>query len=236
MKDMPEHLENREATLLLYVADELGPQDRAALELRLSREPDLRADLEQLRAALTSASDAIHRLDELSPPPVSDSATIRKATRMIREWQGQRLQSVRQESVVERSLRFPWWTYPLATAAAVVLALFVWWTNLDNLAVIRTTSTFEQSREWPMVGAPGFVRGQGFGLGLGSLAPQDFDDLPVNEEALARSLEHSFDNGESLLEEAVAGDHLQRAENEILTLWDRRSDFPDTLFVSDTDQ
>ncbi len=32
-------------------------------------------------------------------------------------------------AAVESRLAFPWWCYPLATAAAVVFALVVWWGN-----------------------------------------------------------------------------------------------------------
>lgn len=51
--------------LSAYLAGELGETDAAELELRLARDPDLAADLEDMRALL----EGLARLDDVEPPP-----------------------------------------------------------------------------------------------------------------------------------------------------------------------
>jgi hypothetical protein len=47
------------------------------------------------------------------------------------QWHARRLASPT-EATPAPTLRYPWWSYPLAAAASVVLAFLVWWGNTDR--------------------------------------------------------------------------------------------------------
>ncbi|HEV2296773.1 MAG TPA: hypothetical protein VGR35_23225 [Tepidisphaeraceae bacterium] len=125
MQSLLHQLEN-DAILLLYMDDELSAVDRAEVEQMLGSDAGLRADLERLRglrdetAAILAAADASARL------PVSENVAVRRATRMIWQWQLEKAHAAPVEQPL-RELRFPWWSYPLTTAAALLIAFLVWW-------------------------------------------------------------------------------------------------------------
>jgi hypothetical protein len=131
MQSVLEQLKSDESLLLMYMADELSGEDRAQLEARLEREPDLRAQLEQVRALNDSVADAITGLDSSMRLPVSEGVAVRKVVRVMRQWQSDRMAPRPPEEPVDQ-LRFPWWSYPLATAAAVLIAFIVWWGAQDG--------------------------------------------------------------------------------------------------------
>jgi hypothetical protein len=49
----------------------------------------------------------------------------------MREWQAERVARPPAEPE-QPSLRYPWWAYPLAAAASVVIAFVVWWGNSER--------------------------------------------------------------------------------------------------------
>jgi hypothetical protein len=130
-------LENNDAVLLMYLADELAAEDRAEVERMLAVDADLRGQLERLGAAHDSVSAALAQDDRAARLAVSEAAAVRRLGRAMRQWNARRLAAapvpVRQTS----SLRYPWWTYPLAAAASVVIAFLVWWGNTDSTIVTR---------------------------------------------------------------------------------------------------
>lgn len=234
-----QHLENNEAVLLMYLAGELSPEASAEVEQMLDGNPSMRADLEALRRNCASAEQVLERLDALTVPPIPDAVAIRQATRLMKQWQAEQCHAARKQRAAAaaaaetRSLRFPWWSYPLATAAAIALALLVWWTNLDNLrqpATLSSTSSYADGvHGW---GPAGF-----FASGLGTFGDDVLHDDPAPAEDLwAENLERSFDRSDEMLNDAVLDAGLLKAEQELAAIWNRHSDFPDALFVQVADQ
>jgi hypothetical protein len=128
MTSLLHQLENNEAILLMYVADELSAEDRADVEQQLATDGSLRAELERVRALQTSSFATLGDLDANTRLPVSEGVAVRRATRMIRQWQVDHATATPPEEEKDE-LRFPWWSYPLTTAAAVMIAFLVWWGN-----------------------------------------------------------------------------------------------------------
>src|SRR5688500_528987 len=91
MRSLLDHLEDHDAVLLMYLADELPAEDRARVEQMLASDPALAGRLEHLRAAQDAVDVAIARADATHPLPGSESAGVRQVGRMIRNWQAQRL-------------------------------------------------------------------------------------------------------------------------------------------------
>src|SRR5688572_3307495 len=136
MQTLLNQLQDDEALLMMYAADELSAEDRARVERRLAEEPALREQLESVRELSGSIHDAIGELDGGSRLPVSEGVAVRKVTRVMRQWQIDRMAPPPVEEP-EDQLRFPWWSYPLATAAAILLAFIVWWGQQDGPPELR---------------------------------------------------------------------------------------------------
>jgi anti-sigma factor RsiW len=125
MRSVLDEFSDRESSLLLYLADELSPADRAQLERMLASDPSLAAKLQALRLSQDSLDAALARVDAQHAVPGSASAAARQFGRAVRQWHADRLANIQIGDA--KSLRFPWWSYPLATAAAITLAVVVWW-------------------------------------------------------------------------------------------------------------
>lgn len=114
-----------QAALLMYLANELPPQDRARLEERLAGEPALRQELVQLTSLQNAFGQQMRPLDQAAGP--SEAAATERARRAIGQWQIKRLAEPATES---GSQGYPWWVPTLAAVAAVVIASMVWWASL----------------------------------------------------------------------------------------------------------
>jgi hypothetical protein len=130
-----QQLENNEAMLLMYLADELPAEDRDEVERMLAVDAGLLAQLERLQRAYNTFAAAMERQDAASRLPVPESVAVRRVGRVMAQWHARRLASPKEAKPVA-TLRYPWWAYPLAAAASIVLAFLVWWGNTDR----RTTS------------------------------------------------------------------------------------------------
>jgi hypothetical protein len=73
-------------------------------------------------------TSALARLDQHDELKVPQAAVVRQAVRAMRQWQLQRPRSMPAPQAV-RGAVLPWWAYPLASAAIIVLALLAWWGN-----------------------------------------------------------------------------------------------------------
>jgi hypothetical protein len=123
MKSYLQHLENNEAILLMYLADELPPQDRAEVEKMLAADPALRTDLENLRQTQQLAIDVIESLDSTTRPPVPPITAQNQVSSLIHKW----IVKNRRASVeTVTSHRFPWWRTSFATAAAMLITYYIW--------------------------------------------------------------------------------------------------------------
>ncbi len=128
MHSLLHQFENNEAILLMHLADELSAEDRAEVERMLATDGSMRVELERLRA-LREGTFAL--LGSFEPPaglPGAEAVAVRRATRMMRQWQLDHATAIVPEPPFAE-LRFPWWSYPLTTAAAVFIAFLVWWGN-----------------------------------------------------------------------------------------------------------
>jgi|SRR5687768_5551622 hypothetical protein len=142
MTSLLHNLENNEAILLMYLADELSAEDRAEVEHMLGSDGGMRAELERLRALHDGTTAAIGAADAGARLPVSEGVAVRRVMRMMRQWQIDHAQAPPPEEPL-RELRFPWWSYPLTTAAAVLIAFLVWWGNRPDQPP-RRVANFQQ--------------------------------------------------------------------------------------------
>lgn len=129
-----QQLQSDEAVLMMYVADELPPEDRAEVERRLAADERLRANLERLREAQDAFGAAMPALDRSTRPPVPEAVAVRRVGAAVRQWQAARALRTAAEAPPP-SRRLPRWAYPLATAASVVIGLVAWWGFSDRREV-----------------------------------------------------------------------------------------------------
>jgi anti-sigma factor RsiW len=126
MPNLLEQLENNEAILQMYLAEELPADDQAEVDQLLLTDVRLRAELEQLRTEVADNNALFSIADAQSPPPISEAAALRGAMRAMRQWR-----LTHQKQTVERpaqpGLRFVWWLYPGSAAAMLLLASVIWW-------------------------------------------------------------------------------------------------------------
>ena len=82
MSSLFHEIENNEALLLLYLANELSAEDRIEVEQMLSSDGGLRMELEEIRSALADSMAIVSSLDALEPASASaDAVTIRRVGR-----------------------------------------------------------------------------------------------------------------------------------------------------------
>ena len=129
MKSFLNQIEDRELILLLYTADELSSPDRAEVDRLLASDEALRRQLQALRASQEMLDRKLAEHDAAHPIPGSRSAAARHFGRAVQQWHIDRL--ARPQVEHKSPLRFQWWAYPLATAAAITIAFLVWWQTLS---------------------------------------------------------------------------------------------------------
>jgi len=149
MHDLIQQLANNESVLLMYLADELPLQDRVEVEAMLARDPAMQRELEQLRESNAKAMETLAMLDAVDPMKISDSTTIRRTSRTIRQWQVDRAAATSQQPRVPK-LRYPWWAYPAVSvaAASVLLVFLLWWSNGQDNPTIAEQPTRGDFMEW----------------------------------------------------------------------------------------
>jgi hypothetical protein len=133
---MPSHLQNlqnNEAILLMYLADELTGEDRAEVEQMLATDAILRNELDYLRDSQEKVLAELAVLDR-QPTRISQAVAVRQVSRAMKQWQVDRLSRPREVPVTRRGLRYAWWIYPSVSAASIVIASIIWWgmNNPDN--------------------------------------------------------------------------------------------------------
>jgi anti-sigma factor RsiW len=141
MQSLIQHLANNESVLLMYLAEELPPQDRAEVDAMLDRDPAMRRELEQLRETYGKAIESLTMLDAMDPMRISDATTIRRTSRTIRQWQVDRAAANPPQEEV-RKMRYPWWAYPAVSvaAAAVLLVFLMWWSSNSEVPELTQNS------------------------------------------------------------------------------------------------
>lgn len=126
MRSILDQLDSDEAVLLMYLADELPPGDRARVEKRLAEQQSFRSLLNELATAQQIMQRMFEETDARQTLAGNVAASQRKLTRMIRQWAAdQALHREKTQQRAGRRLRF----WPLAAAAAVVALIsgVIWW-------------------------------------------------------------------------------------------------------------
>ena len=115
---------DREAAVMLYVAGEMTPDQREAFERRLAAEEDLSAEVERLRAAQATVAGVLEDADAQSRLPASEGVVVRRVSRSINQWLLDR--AAAPAPVPIRGPLLPWWAYPTAVAASLIVGFLVW--------------------------------------------------------------------------------------------------------------
>lgn len=118
---------NKESLLLLYLAEELSAEDRAQVERMLAGDAGLRADLEKLGGAFEVFETGMARLD--ARPLPAESVMVRSIGGAMRQRMAERMFETARSAApaAQRGLRYPAWAYPVAAAAAVLIAFLGYW-------------------------------------------------------------------------------------------------------------
>ena len=116
---------DRDAAALLYAAGELPDEDREAFERRLAAEPELAAEVERLRAAQAAVAAELECADARSRLPASEGVAVRRVSRAINQWLVNRAAAAAAPSPVRAPI-IPWWVYPSAVAASLIVGFLVW--------------------------------------------------------------------------------------------------------------
>ena len=161
-------LENNEAVLLMYLANELPAEDRAEVDVMLEQDEMLRAHLGRIRAAYAALDSALGKADQVSAMP-SGFAAARAVGDVIRRANAAAVFT--DEKVDLHPHRRRWILYPLAGAAAVALGMFLWWQNVSDqlnrppeIPLTMNSRRWQTLAEWEMginAAAPGDIAPDG---------------------------------------------------------------------------
>lgn len=200
---------DHESTLVMFVAGELSAEDQAAVERRLEREPQLRAQLDELRSAYRGVEDALADADARQRVTLPEATAVRRVGQAVRAWHARRLAMPRERELGGR-LRLPRWAYAAASVAvASIVALAIWGIRSDN----------RQFRLDPLAG---------------TVAPTDSDNSTSTPSTTQYASE--FDPYPAV-QEASENDALADAEDELFALSQRSpGDVPAMLLVGETDE
>jgi anti-sigma factor RsiW len=116
--------------LLLYLADELGAEDRAEVEQRLLRDPAMGAELDALRDSQELLHKRLASLDAATPLTGEEAAAVRNVSKMMRQRLARPEPARAPQPPVAIPL-LPRWAYPAAAVAAVALIAGVTWRSLN---------------------------------------------------------------------------------------------------------
>lgn len=131
MASLLEQLENNEAILLMYLAGELPPEDHAEVQHKLATDAGLRRALDELRAACDKVNAGLAAIDITDTSDSHDAFVHRQVMRELRRRIVEPPRII-VEKPVPKTLRYPWWVYPIAASAAVFFAFLAWWGNHDS--------------------------------------------------------------------------------------------------------
>jgi anti-sigma factor RsiW len=114
-------LHSSEAMILMYIADELSPADRAEVDRRIAGDDSLRELLVQLGSSWRQVESAIEMTDAGTITERRAAHVAADISRMMRQWMLQRPV----KAPAARTLQIPRWAYA-AVAAMLALAIYVW--------------------------------------------------------------------------------------------------------------
>src|SRR5687767_2792280 len=123
---------DNDSILLMYLAGELPAEDVASVERMLANDAGLREKLDELRIAYDDATSVIASADRRERVALPVAIASHRVGQAARAWHARRLADPQRQHAASaaaagaRRLRFPWWCYPLASAAAVIIAAVSW--------------------------------------------------------------------------------------------------------------
>lgn len=115
--------EDTQATILLYLADELPPADRARLEQLLATDAQVNAKLQAMRRL----QDDCAQLLAGGATPGCGESSVRSIVALIKQHQARRMLSLSTDTHPAMTWRLPRWSYPLIAAAASLFILLGLW-------------------------------------------------------------------------------------------------------------
>lgn len=125
MSNLLQQLENNEAVLLMYLAGELPDDDRAEVEQMLASDPALRRALEELAVLHEGVGEVFASADARVALSRRD-AVVRNVSRAMAAARVERVFAGPVAPEVGRSrFRIPWWVYPVAAAALLVVGILL---------------------------------------------------------------------------------------------------------------
>ena len=201
MKDMLIQLENNEAVLLMYLADELSAPDRARVQQMLARDKGMRGTFAELQADENRVGEMFQA--DIAAMPLNTDRCLSHTLQAMRHWQA--APPALRFSVPQREKRLPlpWWSYPLAAAASVLVASAVFVANIEPYS-IPAPSSGELAINIPAL--------------LSSQAMADMGPSSADTYALAEDLAASFDEGDRALSDSPTETGMIAARHEVATL------------------
>jgi anti-sigma factor RsiW len=160
MAGIVDKLGSTQGALLMYLANELDAEDRADVDRMLLADAKLREELDGLRRLDASLRGGAS-IGETADRGLSQEMAVRRVMSALRR---HHLQAASAQPVRLGRAAWPWWTYPVAAAAAAAFVFVGLW-------------AFE---------APPFARTNSV-----AQVPVSTDEIPQDE--LAAELERSFD-------------------------------------------
>jgi anti-sigma-K factor RskA len=125
MSNLLGQLENNEAILLMYLADELPAEERAEVEQMLANDAGLRALLAELTALQADVDGVLSRADSAMRLPRREAA-VRRVSRAVAAAHAKPADGAAvADEPVERRFRLAWWAYPIAAVAAVIVGMIL---------------------------------------------------------------------------------------------------------------
>ena len=119
----PDEQLDQDSLLLLYLAGELPPLRQAEISRRLSTDAGFSARLDALREAQERVEALLAELDRRERLAVQEGVAVRRVSRAMAQWA---IDRAVMPAAKKRNLAPPWWAYPSAVAAAIVVAFLVW--------------------------------------------------------------------------------------------------------------
>jgi hypothetical protein len=120
-----QQLHDDQARLVMYIADELGGEDRADLEQRLSGDANLQGELDRFSEVYGAFSVGMTDLDAATPIHADVSAAVRRASAAIRKWQARPVPHRAPVAEKRSSFGMRTWAIPSAAAAIVLVVMGV---------------------------------------------------------------------------------------------------------------
>ncbi len=129
MNSLLEQLQSREAILLMYLADELDTGEKSQVEQMLGTDAALCAELADLRGLDASLAGTLAPANFAgsTAPSGNEDAAVQS---LMREFRRREIMPANVQPAARlQATRRPWYAYPIAAAAAILLGFLAWWGN-----------------------------------------------------------------------------------------------------------